>query len=454
MVLWTFLIAVFWNASFLFAQSIGQLSTQQLKDDFRFMIQAIEKHNPTLYQYHSKKTIKNSWDSLKLRLKAPMQALDYHRILAQAVALAREAHIVLGDKEAPFYAGFFNNEFQILPLEIRWVNNRLYVWRNYSSDSILAKGDEIVGINGRSPATIQKNIFPYISADGYIETYKHRVFSQEFAAHYFWFVEQCDSFKIDCIKLNTKKKQLVVLNALSRPQMSQWAKIKGFKKETALGISQIYSLYQQGTTAVLGLHNFEEIICATHNVDAATLYKKVFERIRKNKTKNLVIDLRNNKGGLKEFADELMPFVLKKNRKGYYRTLTNVQGQVLFTFFPARHRWYFNGKIYVLVNGATFSTAALIALYLKSYSKATIIGEETGSRMEGFAAGSLHYCRMPHSNIMLGIPDKWVQNSLPIQNKLHNRGLLPEFPIQPSILTLLAKKDLALEKAFYLIEKP
>ncbi len=451
---WTFIIAILWNVCFLCAQSIEQLSTQQLREDFRFMIQSLEQHNPTLFQYHSKTTIQDRWDSLKSTLVAPIQDLEYHRILAHAVALAREGHIVLGDKEAPFYAGFFNDKFKILPLEIKWINNRLYIWRNYSSDSILTKGDEIISLNGRNPVDIQKKIFPYISADGYIETYKNQLFAREFAAHYFWFIEQCDSFEIDYINQKNKKQESIILKALSRPQMSRWATIKGFRKETELGINQLYSLYQQETTAVLGLRSFDETLCTKHQVVAATFYKKIFERIKKNNIKNLIIDLRNNQGGLKEFVDKLMPYVLKKNKKGCYRTLTNVQGQVLHTFFPKRHRWYFDGKIYVLVNGATFSTAALIALYLDNYAEATIIGEETGSRLEGFAAGSLHYCRLPYSNIMLGIPNKWVQHSMAIQNKLSNRGLLPDFPIQTSILALLTKRDLALEKAFNLIAKP
>ena len=448
------LIVFILTCQFLSAQSIEKLSSEQLKQDFQFLIQSIQQHNPTLGQYNSLGPIKQSWDSLASQIKAPLSALQYHQILARAVALINEGHLILGDKEAPFFSGFFNEEFKILPLEVRWINQRLFVWRNYSPDSSLSKGAEILTINDKSPSDIQSLVFPYISADGHIQTYKDHIFAKEFAANYFWFVEQASNFRIKYRTAYSEKVQKQTLAAISRPQMSKWSIKKGFQKETALGINQIYSWYQNEAIAVLRLRDFDAANCSKYQIEANSLYEKIFKRLRENKVQHLIIDLRDNKGGLKEFADELMAYTLLKNKKGCYRTLSNADGQVLHSFFPKRNRWYFKGSIYVLVNGATFSTAALMAQYLKAYSNAIIIGEETGSRYEGFAAGTYHYCRLPHSTILVGIPNKWVQNQLVSSPKQKNRGLIPDYPIQLSIKALLRKKDLALEKAYDLISNP
>jgi hypothetical protein len=434
------------------AQKISELSPQQLKADLDFLEKKIEQYNPALYVYNSKKVFTEQIDVIQNSIKKPIRALHFYKLLCLAVAGTNEGHITIGTEKDHFYKGFFGEEFKSLPLGVHFIGEKIYVWQNFSRDNILEEGDQILSINGHSSAEIRKQIFTYTVSDGAIETFKQAKLSKELSARYFWFIGQPDSFTIEYQKRFSEKTSALELEALSRPEMFNWSKKRGYRDEKPKGIAKVYSLSLKENVAYLKLNSFDEKILKENDIESYSFYKKIFRRIRENKVGNFIIDVRNNIGGIKEFGDDLLPFVLKKNRKGIYRELISSNGEVTRSAFPKRDGSFFKGKLYVLVNGGTFSTAALIAQYLREFADAVIIGEETGSRYEGFTAGTFHYSFLPNSNIRIGIPDKWVKNVISEKQETKNRGLIPDYPITLTIDDLIEGKDKALEKAFELIK--
>jgi hypothetical protein len=435
------------------AQKISDLSPEQIKEDLLYLERELEKHNPALYIYNSKEEIKKHFNSIRNSVKEKTGAIQFHKLLCLSVASANEGHITTGGKNDEFYKGFFNEEFKSLPLEVRFIENRIFVWRNFSSDTVLQKGDEILSVNGNTPSEIRKIIFRYTASDGTIETYKQSRLSKELSARYFWFVEQPDVFLLEYRKRGSEGTKEVQLPALSRPEMSKWSVMKGYESDKPMGIDKLYNLNIDKNTATLTLRDFDEKTVDEYDIHAFDFYYKIFKRLRQNKIKNLIIDVRDNIGGLKEFGDDILPFVLQKNKKEVYRELINREGEVHKSYLPKRNRWFFKGNIFVLVNGATFSTAAHIAKYLREFVDAITIGEETGSRYEGFAAGTIHYSVLPHSKIKIGIPNLWVRNIISKKQETKNRGLLPDYPVNPEIIDLLENKDRVKQKALELISE-
>ncbi len=435
------------------AQKISELSPEQLKNDLTYLERELETHNPTLYIYNSKEEIKKHFNTIRNSVKEKTGAIQFHKLLSLFVACANEGHITTGSKDDEFYKGFFSEEFKSLPLEVRFIENRIFVWRNFSSDTVLQKGDEILSINGYTPTEIRNTIFRYTASDGSIETYKQSRLSKELSARYFWFIEQPDLFLLEYRKRGSEGTKEVQLPALSRPEMSRWSVLKGYESNKPMGIDRLYNLNIDKSTAILTLRDFDEKTVEEYAIQAFDFYLKIFRRLRQNKIKNLIIDVRDNIGGLKEFGDDILPFVLKKNRKEVFRELINREGKIHQSYLPKRNRWFFKGNLYVLVNGATFSTAAHIAKYLREFANAITIGEETGSRYEGFAAGTIHYCVLPHSKIKIGIPNLWVRNIISEKQDTKNRGLIPDYPVNSEIIDLLHNKDKAKLKALELISE-
>ncbi len=434
------------------AQKISDLSPEQLKEELGLLEQALAKYNPAMYAYNSKAAFHQRIVEIQKTIIEPIGAIHYFKLLCWAVAGANEAHLTVGSQKDAFYKGFFGDEYKSLPLGVRYIGDKIYVWRNFSSDSTLEQGDEILSINGHSAAAIRQQIFKYTASDGAIETSKQNRLSKELSARYFWFIEQPDFFTVEYRKKGSEQSQELELAALSRPEMSKWSIRRGYKTDQPKGIAKFYNFYINNGVAHLILRSFDEEIAKENDIKAYTFYERIFKRLRQNKIKNLVIDVRDNIGGMKEFGDDMLPFVLKKNRKGIYRELISWNGEKVEAAFPKRSRWAFKGDLYILVNGGTFSTAAHIAKYLREFAEATTIGEETGSRYEGFAAGNYHHYFLPYSQIRIGIPNKWVKNIISEKQQTKNRGLIPDYPITLSIDDMMEGRDRVREKAEELIK--
>lgn len=434
------------------AQSnIENLSPKQLQEDLDHLVAGLERYNPTMYVYNSEILFKERVASIKNSIKKPIDAIEWFKILCLAVEKVEEGHLTIGTKEDAFYRGLLKGNFKSLPLGVQFLGSRAYVWNNLSRELVLERGDEILSINGRSMEEIRKLIFQYTNSDGDIETFKQKRLSKELSARYFWFIEQPNHFVIEYRNRHSESIKVVQLEALTRTEMSEWSTKRALKKEVARGINAVYNLVLEKEIATLILRSFNEEIIKQNELKPYEFYERIFKRLRKNRVKHLILDLRGNIGGMKEFVDDLLAFTLKKKGKGVLRELISWDGTTVVSTFPQRNKWFFKGDIYLLTDGGTYSTAALIAQYLSDYGAATIIGEETGSRYEGFSAGNFHYLTLPNSKIQIGIPNKWVKNTLTKPFRAPNRGLSPDYPVEISIEDLLEKRDPVRTKALELI---
>lgn len=432
--------------------NIETLSPMQLHEDLDHLVAGLERYNPAMYAYNSEIVFKRKIAAIKKAIKSPIDAVEWFKLLCLAVEDVEEGHITIGTKEDVFYRGFLQGDFKSLPLSVQFLGERAYAWNNLSRSDTLERGDEILSINGRSMAEIRDLIFQYTNSDGDIKTFKQKRLSKELSARYFWFVEQPSQFVITYRKRRSESTKTLQLEALTRTEMSEWSIKRGLKKERLKGINAVYSLALEKDIATLTLRSFNEAIIKQNELKPYEFYERIFKRLRQNKAKHLILDLRGNIGGMKEFVDDLLAFTLKKKHKGILRELVAWDGTTVVSSFPKRNKWFFKGDIYILTDGGTYSTAALIAQYLHDFGNAIVIGEETGSRYEGFAAGNFHYLSLPNSKIQIGIPNKWVKNTLPNPFPKPNRGLMPDYPVVISIDDLLQKRDPVRAKALKLIQ--
>lgn len=450
-----FLFFIWFNliAINLWAQDIKSLTPEQLHADLEGLKEGLETYNPAMYAYHPKVEFEQRIEVLKATITTSIDAVQWYKILCFATTGAYEGHITIGTTEDEFFKGFLKGDFKSLPLSLQCLGERAYIWHNLSRNDVLERGDELLSINGQSIASIRQQIFQHTVSDAGIETFKQKRYSKEFAARYFWFIERPDRFQITYKKHGEEQIRTVVLEALTRSEMSQWSIKRQYKSSRFLGIDKVYSLSINKDIAQLTLRSFDEAIIKENDIKAYAFYESIFQRLRRNKVKHLIIDVRNNIGGLKAFGDDMLPFLLKKNRKGVFRELESWNGELSQASFPKRSRWWFKGQLYILVDGGTYSTAAHIAKYAKEFADAITIGEEAGSRYEGFAAGTYHQVTLPYSQTKIAIPNKWVKNIISEKQPTKNRGLLPDYEVQPTIDDLLNNKDVAREKALELIRE-
>ena len=104
---------------------------------------------------------------------------------------------------------------------------------------------------------------------------------------------------------------------------------------------------------------------------------------------------------------------------------------------------HFTGKIYVLINGGSFSASCLLSSTLKANKDITFVGEETGGGFNATVAGLLPVLSLPNSKLplRLGLMDVKTSN----QTDVFGHGIYPDKEIIPTIQDKIDNKDPEME---------
>lgn len=103
----------------------------------------------------------------------------------------------------------------------------------------------------------------------------------------------------------------------------------------------------------------------------------------------------------------------------------------------------FKGKVYVLINGNSFSASSIISTNLHATNRATFVGEETGGAYNGTVAGFYKLYELPTSKLAVRIG--LMQIEAPYNIEPDGFGIKPDVEILPTVEDLQQNKDPELE---------
>jgi C-terminal processing protease CtpA/Prc len=111
----------------------------------------------------------------------------------------------------------------------------------------------------------------------------------------------------------------------------------------------------------------------------------------------------------------------------------------------------YKGKVYVLINGASFSASGECTSLMHFNKKAVFVGEECGAGYYGNTSGFMFMLTLPSTGIRVRIP--MVRYSMAVSGYPPDRGIIPEYPFSPTIQDLLSGKDVEMDYVIELIKK-
>lgn len=175
-------------------------------------------------------------------------------------------------------------------------------------------------------------------------------------------------------------------------------------------------------------------------------FKNKYEELQKQGIASLIIDLRNNGGGIVKEALEIADYILNKDDVILYEVDKNDKE----TVEKSTNDPIINMPIVVLTNGNTASSSEILAGALKDHGKATIIGEKT------YGKGVIQQLlTLPDGSGLKITSEEYLT---PNKTKINGIGIEPDEQISlpdtvKNVLNVEEKDDTQLQKAIETLKK-
>ena len=465
-----FILLLCFTFSLTFAQN-RKLNPQQMKEDLDYLNKYLKKWHPAYYDYTNKEQMDAYYSLLKNNCTQDSSILYFAKTVRQAVNKVGCGHMgTFGttDKNTKTPA--------LLPLNVWALDNRLFLKSSWTQDSFMKVGDEILAIDGVDAATLIQQTSELAFTDGFNKTHKTFRLCTNFSVFYYFMYGQKEKITLT-VKNKTGNISELMLNSIVPDSIKQ---SKTIVKDTLpyLVKGDKIRMYQSdfdSSTVVLDINSFG-------GKKQNKTYRQAFKYLHTHKTQNLVIDLRDNGGGRAFKGNKLLTYLLDqpvipmvisrkpnltfinpKFKGGFFGKIT----PILFTInplqYPNKHGWnhlfpffkkyrnHFDGKVFVLTNGGTFSMASYVTSYLKNKRKAIVIGEETGGGEYGSRGMAQGHFTLPNSKLNIKLNVYQLTHALNIKDTAH--GVIPNHETTYTIDDILNHRDLDMEKVEALVKK-
>jgi hypothetical protein len=447
-----------------------KIEKQKLVEDFRLLRSVLEEAHPALYRFSSKKIMDNLFDDAGSKI-TDMSVREFCSIIAPSISAIKCGHTGCAPSEMNF-VGDFVRHGKCFPFGVKILADKLFIVGNYSADSTIQPGFEVKSINSIPATQVLAKMLDLVPSDGNNVTRKYREIEGTFWGYYYIGFGAADSFNISGNNPGDQHTVSSKVAAITVSERSARKNAKGVKQTPVAGLSMT-----DNATAILSLRSFDTRQLNSVLGDYEKWVDSTFLQIKEQRVKNLIIDLRGNSGGRSMNAaylfghiaqtdfnmfmradfntDKRLSYFYDDTCKEFYGFVPGPKGKYILTDklvevgVQHRDKNNYRGKVFVLVNGGTFSSGAQFAVLTRYYNRGTIIGEEAGG--DYVCNASCSNLLLPNSHIQVRIARGTWTLDLPGYT-YNGRGILPDHPIPETIDNTLQGKDAVLEYTFSLIK--
>ncbi len=452
------------------SESPARIPASELQADFAILKRAYEEMHPGLYRYNSQAQMEANFAALAAELNQDLTLQQAY--LAFSIFLAK---IKCGHS----YPNFYNQPKAVaetlfkppgrVPFYFRWLNRRMIVTRNFSTDKNLLPGTEVVAINGVPVKKILARLMTIARADGsndakrisYLEVSGESNYEAFDIYFQMFFPSPGNTMELEIRQPPASKKMVLSVPALTYEQ--RVAPIKTEIEARRGGDAPLWDFkYPDERTAYLRMPTWAVF---NSKWDWKAFLEKFFDGLAGKKTANLVIDLRGNEGGA-GVGDVILSRLIKQDlrleqfkRMVRYRSAPADLAPYLDTWDRSFADWGaaatdfkdgfytlkrdndakgdiikasarpFEGRTFVLVDSSNSSATFEFAQAVQQNRLATLVGQPTGGNQRGINGGAFFFLRLPHTKIEIDLP---LIGFYPTGVR-PDAGLQPDIPVEPRV---------------------
>lgn len=455
-----------------------------LLKDLEILKRNLEEAQPGLYNYTPKEEMDAYFATIANKISEDMSSLDFFRLIAPLSNKIRNGHTILVPSSN--WEDHVITNKALLPLDLYYDNNQLYVLRNLSDQMTIKEGSILKSINGQPAMETYTYMVDGWFKDGYNKTRPQEIVEEEYRLLYAHFFDTSPTYKIEIITPEGTN-QSFEIEGIKESEFGTRLKQRYQKQFTPWWrrSPQPLSLKIKENTAYLAVTQFSGGVKSKDGLRFGKFIKRAFKTIQDKKVTHLVLDLRGNQGGNVKEQLELLrhliktPFHLYKDVSANVRKLPNpdfyefnllnrtqfkknfsnekvngvypMKSQIGFEENPQEpSENVFEGKLYVLTDGWSFSATGEVSGMLKEHRKdAIFVGEEVGGNPVTNISGIQTFMTLPHSKNRILIC--LVSYTTDVNYANDGRGVQPHHRARNTVFDELEGKDAVLAKVNELI---
>ncbi|SFI64309.1 Peptidase family S41 [Kaistella treverensis] len=480
------------------------VSAEKLKADVDFAQHQLEKLHPKLYWYISKEDLDFKFDSLKTTINKPLKPNEFYQKLAPVIADIREGHLRLYSAEKRLTKKEIRDLKKQKGLLSRYNfvvdDNRVFVKDNPDKLPNMKVGSEIISIKDIPVKNLIEKYKPFVNSDGFNTTFQKYSMARRWPT---FFTEEfgiLDSVKVETLFENQKNTFYLRREKITEKELKSKEKQEKKLTKSDSGKTKDYNIITKSFNRDLQFPQKDSAVAymkikTFSGTYSRKFYRQSFAVLKKSPAKYLILDIRDNLGGSLAEINNLYSYLVSENfqfindievtsrasmlQADYFRefpTLLKPLAVLVYPFYfvgsalsvkkendgfflknngffsirkPKKDR--FTGKIYILINGSSFSASSIIASKLKNDQRAFLVGEETGGANDGTVAGRYSTKKLPNSKLKLPIGLMLIQPD--IDFTFTKKGVVPDEKILPTLEQIFQKKDIQLQWVFNDIKK-